>query len=99
MVSCVQLHLMKGAEAGGPVVDPGGERGLEGTLARAIILCVCTVSASVEVRSFEVYVSCVVCRTVVVERAQSFFVLFSFWLRDSSQTEPWHGRRSRTPGS
>lgn len=51
MVSCVQLHLMKGAEAGGSAVDPGGERGLEGTLGRAIILCVCTVSASVEVRS------------------------------------------------
>lgn len=53
MVSCVQLHLIKGAEAGGgggDVVDSGGEGGLEGTLARAIILCVCTVSASMEVR-------------------------------------------------
>eukprot|EP00903_Cladosiphon_okamuranus_P014164 g13163.t1 len=48
MVSCVQLYLMRGAGDGGPAVDPGGEGGLEGTLGRAIILCVCTVSASVE---------------------------------------------------
>lgn len=63
MVSCVQLHLMKGAETGAGssrgsgvggaagTVDPGGKGGLEGTLARAIVLSVCTVSASVEVRA------------------------------------------------
>ncbi|CAM9337356.1 unnamed protein product [Ectocarpus sp. 6 AP-2014] len=55
MVSCVQLHLMKAAaEAGGGggrgdgTQDPGGEQGLGGTLARAIVMCVCTVSASME---------------------------------------------------
>ncbi|CBJ33805.1 conserved unknown protein [Ectocarpus siliculosus] len=56
MVSCVQLHLMKAAaEAGGGgggrgdgTQDPGGEQGLGGTLARSIVMCVCTVSASME---------------------------------------------------
>ncbi|CAM9620685.1 unnamed protein product, partial [Ectocarpus sp. 13 AM-2016] len=52
MVSCVQLHLMKaaaeGGGGGGGTQDPGGEQGLGGTLARAIVMCVCTVSASME---------------------------------------------------
>ncbi|CAM9695559.1 unnamed protein product [Ectocarpus sp. 4 AP-2014] len=54
MVSCVQLHLMKaaaeagGGGGGGGTQDPVGEQGLEGTLARAIVMCVCTVSASME---------------------------------------------------
>ncbi|CAN0322986.1 unnamed protein product, partial [Ectocarpus sp. 12 AP-2014] len=52
MVSCVQLHLMKAAAeaggGGGGTQDPGGEQGLGGTLARAIVMCVCTVSASME---------------------------------------------------
>lgn len=58
MVSCVQLHLMKAAaEAGGSggrgdgIQDPGCEQGLGGTLARAIVMCVCTVSASMEVKN------------------------------------------------
>lgn len=49
MVCCLQLHLM------GPAFDAGpgagledGANGLEGTLVRAIILCVCTASASYE---------------------------------------------------
>ncbi|CAN0080682.1 unnamed protein product, partial [Scytosiphon promiscuus] len=37
-----------GGGGSGIAVDPGGKRGLEGTLARAIVLSVCTVSASVE---------------------------------------------------
>lgn len=59
MVSCVQLYLMQpnaeveGVVAGGlsGTVKPGGKHGLEGTLARAIVLCVCTASASFEVGS------------------------------------------------
>lgn len=56
MVSCVQLYLMRPvaavADGGGGVfgaTKPEGRHGLEGTLARAIVLCVCTVSASFEV--------------------------------------------------
>lgn len=50
MVCCVQLHLMKSSFDAG--TTPGdGSQGLEGTLVRAIILCVCTVSASFEVRA------------------------------------------------
>lgn len=54
MVCCVQLHLMR------PTFDAGatpgdGSNGLEGTLVRAIILCVCTVSASFEVRALHAF--------------------------------------------
>lgn len=49
MVSCVQLYLMKADADRGPA-KVVGEGSLEETLARAIVLCICTASASFDVR-------------------------------------------------